>query len=384
MQKLLNQTLRDFAEISSDFHFEMDRDLKFSYFSDRFEEITGVHASTLLGKTREETGIPDLPPEEFQRHLETLRKRRPFREFVHPRTGLDGRTKWVSINGKPYFDEGGSFLGYRGTGLDITERVQALEELRAAKEEAEYAARTKMEFLANVSHELRTPLNSIIGFSEIMREKLFGELGDKRYSDYADNIHTSGTHLLELINEILDTARVSAGSLTINEEPISVPKLVQAVLTMIRDRARQNGVRLNVDFAPVGGILMADNTRLKQILLNLLSNAVKFTPSGGIVTLRAGLNADGGVRFQVQDTGVGISAADIKRVFEPFAQVQSVFTRNHEGTGLGLPLVKSLTELLGGSVKMESEIGIGTKVTIDLPAWRINKSIPDGDAGTAI
>ncbi len=158
--------------------------------------------------------------------------------------------------------------------------------------------------------------------------------------------------------------------LTLHDEPISIPKVVGAVLTMIRDRARQQGLRLVVDISPDCGALLADRTRIKQILLNLMSNAVKFTPPGGTVTLRVALSDNGGIRFQVCDTGVGIAPADQRRVFEPFTQVQSVFARSHEGTGLGLPLVKSLVEGHGGVVTLESEIGVGTTVTVDMPAER--------------
>ncbi|HYM04112.1 MAG TPA: ATP-binding protein [Stellaceae bacterium] len=247
--------------------------------------------------------------------------------------------------------------------------VAAKEQAERARAEAEAASRVKSEFLATMSHELRTPLNAIIGFSEIIRDALMAPV-DSRYRDYARDIHESGHHLLRLINDVLDLSKVEVGRLELHNEPVAIGDLLQECLRLVGDRARKASVELAVE-APVDvPMVLADALRLKQIVLNLLSNAVKFTPAGGWVKVSATRSADGSVSITVADNGIGMTPDDIPRALEPFRQLDSRLARRFEGTGLGLPLAKTLTELHRGTLTIESAVGVGTAVTVSLPADR--------------
>ena len=366
---------KDFAASASDYFWEMDRKLRFSYFSERFTEVTGVPQSALLGKTREETGIPDIDPAVWRRHLADLAAHRPFRDFVHPRTRPDGAVVWLSISGRPVHGEDGEFQGYRGSGANVTLQRQINETMFSAKEQAEAANRAKSEFLANMSHELRTPLNAVIGFSEVIMTRAFGA-SSPRYDEYIHDIHDSGRHLLALINDILDLSKVEAGKLELFEESIAVDAAIRACLSLITERVRDGGLTLQLDIDDAPQRLRADERKFKQIVINLLSNAVKFTPSGGTVSVQVSAGANGELEISVSDTGIGMTAEAIETALTPFGQVDSRLSKQFQGTGLGLPLVKSLIELHGGALDIESRPGTGTRVAVVFPAARVDCADP--------
>ena len=250
-----------------------------------------------------------------------------------------------------------------------TEKQQLQVELvrnQAARQVAENSNRMKSEFLANMSHELRTPLNAILGFSEVISQETFGP-GLPRYRDYARDIHGAGSHLLSLINDILDLSKAEAGKLELHPEDVDLNGLIHEAVRLMRGRAAEQDLRLSIELSPLPA-LMIDRLRVKQVLLNLLSNAVKFTPDGGQVTVEAECDASGDIVICVRDTGIGIAADQQAVVFEPFQQIETSMSRKYQGTGLGLSLVKSLMELHGGSVRIESVPQKGTAIFITFPA----------------
>lgn len=241
-------------------------------------------------------------------------------------------------------------------------RMQTEQELKAASE-------AKTMFMGNMSHELRTPLNAIIGFSDIMKEQTFGPLGEK-YADYARDIHESGTHLLKLINELLDISRIETGHLTLTEEDFDLAISITACLNMLEAQAKERRLTLTSDIAASMPLLHGDQTRIMQILINITGNAIKFTPPGGTVSIKAFSTPEGALQVSITDTGIGIAPADLERVFDAFAQVDNNLARAHEGAGLGLPLAKLLTERHDGTLDISSTSGQGTTVTVSFPASR--------------
>jgi two-component system cell cycle sensor histidine kinase PleC len=244
-------------------------------------------------------------------------------------------------------------------------------DLAAATAAAQAASKAKSEFIANMSHELRTPLNAIIGFSEVMKDAVFGKDAPPRYVGYACDIHKSGTHLLEIINDILDLCKIEAGRVELKEERVDLGDVIRSSLTLVADRAEQSGVALDAHVPAPAPVIRGDGRAIKQALLNLLSNAVKFTPIGGSVLVDIRREEHGALVVVVQDTGIGMSPADIPKAMEAFGQLENVHTRKRAGTGLGLPIARSLVEMHGGQLRLVSELGAGTSAEIALPARRV-------------
>ena len=265
--------------------------------------------------------------------------------------------------------------------LERHERTEA--RLRTSKRVEETANRAKSDFLANMSHELRTPLNAIIGFSNILRTEMFGPMANAKQHEYIEDIHHSGEHLLELINDILDVSALEAGKLELNEEPLDLRAVIDLTWRLVGTRAEDKGIHLRQNVPSTLAWLKADERRIKQILLNLLTNAIKFTPHGGEVTLHAKCNGTRTISLSVTDTGIGMDEQDVAKAMSQFGQVDSVFSRTEEGTGLGLPLTKGLVELHDGRMEIESEKGHGTRITVHFPTERtvdVTPAVPLMDA----
>ncbi|GLQ07284.1 PAS-domain containing protein [Sneathiella chinensis] len=253
----------------------------------------------------------------------------------------------------------------------IVRDISAQKLLQKAKDEAEYASQLKGAFLANMSHELRTPLNAVIGFSEVIMDEIFGKVGSKKYIEYAHDIHASGLHLMDLINDILDLSKIEAGTQQLFEEDVDVKQLIEECLRLTGHQARTNKIDIELNISSKVDQVHADMKMLKQVLINLVTNAIKFTPAGGQVSIESSLCPNGDLLLTVSDTGIGIREEDIPKALTPFVQVDSELSRRYQGTGLGLPLSRDLVSLHGGELTLESDYGSGTTVTVRLPGKRV-------------
>jgi len=256
----------------------------------------------------------------------------------------------------------------QGAIQDITDRKAMEHKLLVAKDTAETANAAKTAFLANMSHELRTPLNAIIGFSEIICKEMFGPVGEARYKDYANDIHLSGVHLLSLIDDLLDVAKIEAGKMEIVQQALDVRSIIEDAVRLLSVKAREKNQTFEVLISPDAPALYADDRAVLQILANLVSNAVKFTPEGGRIRVRADSTKDGDFQLVCEDNGRGIPAEKLAKIFVPFSQIKNRFDREEGGSGLGLSLVRGLVRLHGGRVWLESECGAGTRVYVVLPS----------------
>ena len=237
-----------------------------------------------------------------------------------------------------------------------------------ARNRAKAADRSKSAFLASMSHELRTPLNAIIGFSEMISSEIFGPLGHPKYSEYAEDIRDSGQHLVELVGDVLDLSKIEVGKLVLNLNPVDIPHLLADCRRVMRGRAQESSITLRIEETPATlPVIVADELRLRQILLNLLSNSWKFTPEGGAITMSADADDNGFIRIRVVDTGIGMDDKDLQRVMNPFEQAKTRGYTKMDGTGLGLPLSRALARQHGGDLVLESEVGKGTTATVTLP-----------------
>jgi PAS domain S-box-containing protein len=395
------QRFRGFVTASSDVVYRMSPD---------WSEMRQLHGQNFIVDTDAASGTwfqeyihPDDQPHVMAVIQEAIRTKSTF-ELEHRVRTADGGMGWTFSRAIPMLDVKGEIVEWFGAASDVSGRKLLEESLQQKNIELEQASRMKSEFLANMSHELRTPLNSIVGFSELLRDGLIGEMTDKQRGFIGD-IFSSGKHLLSLINDILDLSKVEAGKMMLDLEPVLVSTLLANCLSIVREKAAAHQIRLEMD-APRGlGAVQADARKVKQIVYNLLSNAVKFTAEGGLVTLRAcrvpraevGRFSGTGRRFplaesafedflaiSVTDSGIGISVDGLERLFKPFSQIDSGLSRKFEGTGLGLAMVKLLAELHDGAVAVESAEGKGSCFTVWLP-WRAPERValtPGKAAGT--
>ncbi len=365
--------LDDISRLVSDWIWEVDRNLRVATVTPRVMEALGYHPMELVGRPFSEVLTPDLPVNAPGAQGQV--RARPFRDHEVQITDRWGHARSFRLSGLPVFCPAtGRFEGYRGTAQDVTELRARETALLEAKNAAEEANRTKSEFLAQMSHELRTPLNAILGFSEIMQREALGPIGTPQYRDYVNDIATSATHLSQMINDVLDVAKLEAGKFQIYEDVVRPSEMAARALRIVRPRADDGGVTLRGGEPTEAVTLIADSQKLLQTLLNLLSNAIKFTPAGGRVALRTGIDGDGAYRLSVSDTGIGMSAEDQQIALAPFGQVDSSLARRYEGTGLGLPLSKALVELHGGRLEIDSAPDAGTTVHVVLPADRVDRA----------
>jgi len=290
--------------------------------------------------------------------------------FVSEIYHRSGRRIWISENARAVRDWSGALLCYEGTVEDVTEKFEQEQALRVALRQAEIANRMKAAFLAAMSHELKTPLNAVLGFSEIIRDELLGPVGNRAYREYAGDIHNSGTRLLSVISDVLDVSRLEGGLLTIEAQPSDVLDLVEADILVARGVTRDLRA-IDIDVPRGLPALHVDPRRLAQALGNLLANALKFTPESGRVRFAAHRQADGSLHLRVEDSGIGMAPETIAQALEPFRQIDGSLARRFEGAGLGLSIAKALAELHGGVLSVKSAVGVGTSVTIALPATRL-------------
>ncbi len=356
----------------------------------QFERISGLTSEAIQGKRSDEIFAEDFAKSGMEHDREVLAcgQASAREEEFHS----SGSSLWFLTVKFPIRDAKGKVAAIGAIHTDITERKRAerqlvesrnrLEEksqeyemlsehLMEDRDRSEAANRAKSEFLAMMSHELRTPLNAIIGFSEIIKTEALGPVGNTKYHEFSHDIHASGQHLLELINDILDLSKIESGKLKLYEEDIEVPEVIDSVLTLVKDSANKGEIELASDCVEDLPMLRADRRKVKQILANILANGIKFTPAGGRVCLKTWCNTDSGHVFQITDSGIGIPDEQIPRALSPFQQIDSRLGRKHEGTGLGLPLTKALVELHGGTFDLQSEVDRGTTVTVRFPANRI-------------
>ncbi len=368
------QRYKQLVETATDLIFRTDAYGYFTYVNPVTVRTLGFNSEEdLLGRHFSNFAHPSFRQRLLQAYSrqDTQKTANSYYEFVV--LGKDNAKIWLGQNVQPIV-ENGTIIGYQALARDITKRREAEDALLKRSEELDTtnaklarALRTKDEFLANMSHELRTPLNAILGRSEILMEGIHGPVTERQASSLKV-IEESGNHLLELINDILDLAKIEAGKITLDIQPVAIAHLCESSLQFVRQTAHKKRIKLLADVEPALDTCLGDERRLKQVLINLLSNAVKFTPAGGEVGLKAFSDAETEtVQFQVWDSGIGIAPKDMEQLFKPFVQLDSSLARSHEGTGLGLSLVFRLTEMHGGSVTLESEVGVGSRFTVTLP-----------------
>ena len=347
-----------------------DTDGIITYVNPKFIQATGYSAAEAIGQKPSLISSGEKSAAEYAQLWQTISNGNEWRGEFHNKR-KDGSLFWEYASISPIKNEHGDITYYLAVKEDITDRKRTMNELIEAKDQAETASIAKTQFLANMSHELRTPLNAIIGFSEMIKGQMFGPIGNDNYLEYSANILASGQHLLDVINDILDVSRIETGSMTIRDEDVDIAALCQEAVDMVIDQAQLAKLTMRSTIEESLPLIQGDGIRLKQIILNLLANAIKFTPAGGKIDLLAHHDeAEGAIVLVVRDTGYGIPDDQRDKILEPFEQVSDIYTRSHEGSGLGLFLVSSFVKLHEGSLTIDSEVDTGTTITVRLPVDR--------------
>jgi len=308
------QRFRDFAEVSADWFWEQDENLRFTFISVTNAEVSGLLPEDHYGKTRRETGLIGVTEEDMLSHERLLDERKPFENFRFRRINAMGEVTHISISGKPIFDTDGKFLGYRGSGQDISALVRADETIRNERDRAEQAVRAKSEFLASMSHELRTPLNAILGFSEMLKLNIYGPLSHPKYQEFAEDIHLTGRHLLAVIGDLLDLSKIEAGKQPVIAAETDVSEIIKKCIEIVRLDADAKNIHITLTAKSFLPTIHVDSRQLLQIFLNLVNNAIKYTDVGGRIEVSAEHEAPESLLIQIKDTGVGIAPSDISRM----------------------------------------------------------------------
>ena len=358
----------DVAAISRSWVWEQDADLRFTHISDSFRLVSGLDSAQMIGRTRDELvfGCPDCRASaDWDALAARLAARKPFSGFVYrTAASLDREGDiWVQISGRPVFDEAGRFVGYRGAGTDVTD-------LRRALDRAEAGSRVKTALLSTMSHEIRTPLNGILGATELMQ----GMIEAPRAMEWLGAIRESGETLMSLLDDLLDVSNLEAGALRLQESVMDPSELLGRLEPIYALRAQDRGLAFSARVSPSAtGPRLGDPGRVLQMLHHLLGNALKFTPQGTI-TLQLSAPRPDWLRFTVADTGIGMSGEQLDRVWLPFERSQKASDGPNLGRGLGLTIVRSIAEVMGGTLFLDSTQGAGTRVSLDLPLPSLHTS----------
>lgn len=355
----------------------LDEEGRLALWNREAERITGYSAAEAIGNPQLLSQL--LPDPDYRRATAAAFRRADLccRDWERRITCKDGQVRTIAISCIARDFPIADYPGGWGIGVDVTARLarerelaEARDALEHARAEAEAASRAKSDFLALVSHELRTPLTAVIGFADVMRAEYFGPLGSPRYHDYCRDIEVSGRHLLSLIDGILELARTETGRYVLTEKEIDLPALASGAVQLLGDRPSRKGISLTVRMDRDMRV-RGDEMALTQVLVNLLGNAVKYTPPGGRVELSAAPDGSGGLALVVADTGIGIPSAELATVLEPFSQASNAGRTGESGSGLGLSIVRTLVDLHGGLLTVDSHLDAGTRVTVRLPAERV-------------
>ncbi|HLY44499.1 MAG TPA: ATP-binding protein [Stellaceae bacterium] len=377
------QRYRLLAEHSGDMIVRFDpQTQRRSYVSPACRALYGYEPEEALAMSAEQVIHPDDFPGVCEA-VARVERERDHPPIVYRGKHKDGSYIWVeaSLTRSPNPQTGAEEI--ISVVRDVGERIRYEAALRLAKDEADSANRSKSQFLATMSHELRTPLNAIIGFAELMQREVMGPIGNEQYRSYINDINVSGSHLLELINDILDLTKAEAGMLELHDEVMDLSAAIRAVARASRAQIEKAELEVDVDLSADLPLLRADERKVRQVFFNLIGNAVKFTLPGGRIRIVGRFDPKSGTTVTVADSGIGIAPADLERVLEPFVQVDSTLARRHHGTGLGLPAVKAIMNLHGGTVSLRSSVGVGTEVIIAFPAERTVAPPPTEPARSA-